>query len=118
MNDINEPDKLNPETVSLRLYHGIGRIVGINDIVFPGPRQNCDFGNGFYLTKNEGIAEEWVKDEAKPYINAYTLNKIRGKDSRKIRVTLCRNALAPATAFHSPRKSELCHAPLFTFFMR
>jgi len=53
------------------LYHGSNREVRVEDIKFPGPRPDCDFGRGFYATPHAAIAEEWVRKELTPVINMY-----------------------------------------------
>ena len=57
--------------VVLKLYHGSDRVRQIEDILFPGPRLTCDFGDGFYLTESIRVAEEWVAREADPVLNIY-----------------------------------------------
>ena len=56
---------------SLSLYHASDKNMPIQEIQFPGPRENCDFGPGFYLTDNKFTSEEWVFEEDKPIINKY-----------------------------------------------
>ena len=65
------------ERVSITLYHASDHIVDIPDIKFPGHRNNCDFGNGFYLTERKQIAEEWVIRNPSPVINVYSLDAQR-----------------------------------------
>jgi len=57
----------------VRLFHGGEKIVKPDELYFPGPRGNFDFGKGFYLAENKHIAEEWVKDKQTPIINEYEL---------------------------------------------
>lgn len=59
---------------NLMVYHGSKRIIAIEDIKFPGPRENCDFGSGFYVTDNKHTAEEWIINEPDPVVNAYHLD--------------------------------------------
>ena len=66
-----EKDRGNSGMVSITLYHASDRVVDIPDIKFPGPRENCDFGNGFYLAENKYVAEEWVIRKPLPIINVY-----------------------------------------------
>ena len=59
------------DNTTLTLYHGSDRIVLPENIRFPGPRGDCDFGTGFYLTDSRHVAEEWVCNEQTPIINVY-----------------------------------------------
>ena len=59
------------ELITLNLYHGSDEIRRVRDINFPGPRENCDFGKGFYLAVNKHTAEEWVIREDTPIVNSY-----------------------------------------------
>ena len=59
------------------LYHGSNKIVKVEDIKLPGPRDDCDFGPGFYMTPNRQIAEEWVRKIKTPVINKYKLIYIK-----------------------------------------
>ena len=59
------------EIVTLKLYHGSNKDVQIEGIVIPGPRANCDFGNGFYLTQSRRVAAEWVARDHTPFMNIY-----------------------------------------------
>ena len=61
------------ESSTLRLYHGSDTAKEIQEITFPGPRENCDFGAGFYLAASKQTAEEWVIRESTPVINSYLL---------------------------------------------
>ena len=61
------------EMIEMPVYHGSSKTMDIPDIVFPGPREDCDFGRGFYVTQHKIIAEEWVIKEAIPIINKYIL---------------------------------------------
>lgn len=67
------------EKTTITLYHGSNRVVDIRDITFPGPRPDCDFGSGFYLTPHQDIAEEWVRNEISPIINVYTLTFLQSQ---------------------------------------
>ena len=62
---------MNGDMVALKLYHGSDKPVQIKDIMFPGPRATCDFGNGFYLTESKRVAEEWIVREPDPVLNVY-----------------------------------------------
>jgi len=42
------------------LYHGGKSTLKTNDIIFPGLRNDCDFGAGFYCAENKDTADEWV----------------------------------------------------------
>ena len=53
------------------LYHASEKTIHTQDIQLPGPRENCDFGPGFYLTEDKHIAEEWVSTLHNPFINIY-----------------------------------------------
>ena len=57
--------------IRLTLYHASEHIVDIPSIEFPGPRDNCDFGSGFYLAESKQTAEEWVIRKPTPVINVY-----------------------------------------------
>ena len=65
------------ETVALKLYHGSDRPRQIEDIIIPGPRMTCDFGEGFYLTESLRVAEEWVAREPTPVLNIYDFSASR-----------------------------------------
>jgi len=56
---------------TITLYHASDMVIKTEDILFPGPRENCDFGPGFYLTEDKRIAEEWVFRLDSPMINVY-----------------------------------------------
>ena len=58
----------------LVLYHGSNRVRQVEDILFPGPRKDCDFGRGFYLTEQKQVAEEWVCFDDTPTINEYRVS--------------------------------------------
>jgi len=58
-------------TKSITLYHASDKIINPEDIRFPGPRENCDFGSGFYLTEDKRIAEEWGFRLDSPVINVF-----------------------------------------------
>lgn len=64
---VSEQSKAKP----LQVYHAGDKIIQVKDISFPGPRENCDFGAGFYVAANKQTAEEWVKDGTTPIINIY-----------------------------------------------
>jgi len=64
----------NQEDDVITLYHGSDRELRVEDIKFPGLRDRCDFGKGFYLTNDREIAEEWVRNIKNPIINEYALN--------------------------------------------
>jgi len=53
------------------LYHGSDAVKKLEDIKLPGPREDCDFGQGFYLAESKDTAEEWARNEATPVINVY-----------------------------------------------
>ena len=59
------------DLLKLTLYHASTEVKPVASIVFPGPRDGCDFGQGFYLTANKQVAEEWVFDKVTPVINSY-----------------------------------------------
>ena len=61
-----------PNTITV--YHGSDKPLSIEDIQLPGFRKSCDFGQGFYLTNNKYIAEEWVASKPLPIVNQYTLD--------------------------------------------
>jgi hypothetical protein len=42
------------------LYHGGERELKPQNIIFPGLRNDCDFGAGFYCAENKETADEWV----------------------------------------------------------
>ena len=62
------------DNVSLLLYHGSEAVRKIEDIKIPGPRERCDFGQGFYLAESKHTAEEWVIRESTPIINSYSFS--------------------------------------------
>ena len=64
-------------TAALKLYHGSDKVVQIADIMLPGPRFTCDFGNGFYLAESKRVAEEWVAREDTPVLNEYDFAAIK-----------------------------------------
>ena len=68
-----ELDSTAVEMLELPVFHGSSKTMDIPDILFPGPREDCDFGRGFYVTQHKIIAEEWVIKEATPVINKYML---------------------------------------------
>jgi len=53
------------------VYHASEVVVQTRDIKLPEPRDNCDFGAGFYVAASKQTAEEWVKDSLTPQINVY-----------------------------------------------
>jgi len=61
------------QMATITVFHGSDRIVGVEDIVLPGPRRYYDFGPGFYLTESRRIAEEWAIDANPPLVNEYRL---------------------------------------------
>jgi hypothetical protein len=61
------------EKMKAILYHGGDKEMPSNEINFPGPRPDCDFGAGFYCTPNRKIAEEWVRNKQSPVISMYEL---------------------------------------------
>ena len=77
--------------ITLTLYHGSDKTKTIEDIKFPGPRFNCDFGPGFYLAERKETAEEWVRGSDEPVVNIYTLTfdtkesiELKGRDWIKV----------------------------------
>ena len=103
INKAAEPTK----TIEMPVYHGSTRDRDIPDIEFPGPREDCDFGRGFYVTQHKAIAEEWVINEAEPVINKYMLKapereilRLTGRDWLKVVIGFRTNALQ--TTFKSP----------------
>lgn len=59
------------ESNKLLLYHGGVKTIRLEDIRLPGLREDCDFGQGFYLSQNKDTAEEWVRNKKPPIINVY-----------------------------------------------
>ncbi|MCL1883464.1 MAG: DUF3990 domain-containing protein [Defluviitaleaceae bacterium] len=57
--------------MNLTVYHGSNRKLLPKDVIFPGLREDCDFGRGFYVTDKKEIAEEWVCSDENPVINVY-----------------------------------------------
>ena len=55
------------------LYHGGDEEIKTEHIIFPGPRPDCDFGRGFYMTAVSAVAEEWVRNKSSPVISQYEL---------------------------------------------
>ena len=93
--------------IEMHVYHGSTRDIDIPDIEFPGPREDCDFGRGFYVTEQRAIAEEWVINETTPVINKYLLKvpeskilRLTGRDWLKVVIGFRTNVLQ--TAFKSP----------------
>ena len=102
-----ELDQEKKAFVEMPVYHGSNRIMRVADIVFPGPREDCDFGRGFYVTQQKAIAEEWVIKETTPVINKYTfiapeneILRLKGRDWLKVVIGFRTNALQ--TSFKSP----------------
>jgi len=58
---------------SIVVYHGGERELPLDKIEFAGRRRDYDFGDGFYVTENRQVAEEWSKDRSTPVVNAYRL---------------------------------------------
>jgi len=71
--------KLPDDIVSVTLYHGSDREIRAEDIKFPGPRNDCDFGSGFYLTEVKNVAAEWIFEEPAPIINEYKFSFLRNQ---------------------------------------
>ncbi|MCL2774172.1 MAG: DUF3990 domain-containing protein [Oscillospiraceae bacterium] len=67
------------EMTDITLRHGSDRELQIKDIEFPGPRDDCDFGRGFYLTEVKQVAAEWIFDESTPVINEYKFSFPKNK---------------------------------------
>jgi len=59
---------------TITLYHASDQIRKVEDIIFPGPRNNCEFGVGFYLAESKQTAEEWVIGRTNPTINVYNFD--------------------------------------------
>ena len=57
--------------MEITLFHGSDRKIEPECIVFPGPREHCDFGPGFYLTDDRQVAEEWVCRDDAAAVNTY-----------------------------------------------
>ena len=94
--------------IEMPVYHGSSRKMDIPDIQFPGPREDCDFGRGFYVTQHKTIAEEWVIKEETPVINKYMLQapgrdilRLTGRDWLKVVIGYRTNA------FHTSLKSPI-----------
>ena len=45
------------------LFHG-EKELQVEDIIFPGLRNDCDFGLGFYCAENKDTADEWVSKKS------------------------------------------------------
>lgn len=60
--------------ISKTLYHAGAAIIRREDIILPGPREDCDFGRGFYLAESRKTAEEWVFSKESPIVNVYIVN--------------------------------------------
>jgi len=102
-----EPDTSDERIIEIPVYHGSSKIVDISDILFPGPRADCDFGRGFYVTQHKTIAEEWVINEDTPIINKYVLKapesdilRLTGRDWLRVVIGYRTNALK--TSLKSP----------------
>ena len=65
--------------INVTLYHGSDREIRVKDIEFPGPRNDCDFGRGFYLTEVKNVAAEWIFEETNPIINEYNFSFSRNQ---------------------------------------
>jgi hypothetical protein len=63
----------------ISLFHASTQIRTIRDIEIPGPRNNCDFGSGFYLAASKLTAEEWVWDKPTPVINKFLFTENSSK---------------------------------------
>ena len=59
------------DDITIKVFHASDRETRVEDIKFPGPRNDCDFGQGFYLTENKQVANEWVCNAYTPIINEY-----------------------------------------------
>ena len=77
------------------LYHGGERELRVKNIIFPGLRNDCDFGAGFYCAENKDTADEWVakKSFSNKIISVYEYtqdkdNEIYINDSDWIKVIL------------------------------
>jgi len=77
VNSLEVRDSVAVERQSLTLYHASDKVVDVRDICFPGPRGNCDFGEGFYLAESKQTAEEWVINRSSPVVNVYKLEVSR-----------------------------------------
>jgi len=71
---------MNSDVVALKLYHSSDKPVQIKDIMIPGPRVSCDFGDGFYLTQSKRVTEEWVVRESTPVLNVYDFSASKGAE--------------------------------------
>ena len=96
-----------PKIIEIPVYHGSSKIMDIPDIRLPGPRADCDFGRGFYVTQHKTIAEEWVINEEMPTINKYILKapesdilRLTGRDWLRVVIGYRTNALQ--TSIKSP----------------
>ena len=79
--------------VTKKVFHASDREIKAEDIKFPGPRDDCDFGQGFYLTENKQVANEWVCNSHTPVINEYKFtfdkkNALYLKNSEWLKVVL------------------------------
>lgn len=65
---------INKNASAPQLYHGSNVIIQHPDI--QKGRLDVDFGQGFYLTGNLGMASKWACHmSGKPYVNIYTLDQ-------------------------------------------
>jgi len=96
------------------LFHGGDKALTVENIQFPGPRANCDFGHGFYLTENKEVAEEWIRKRKLPVVSVYEYDHneeeqvlLKGKDwvvvvlafrERLFDVTFSKNVIIGAIA--------------------
>jgi len=96
------------------LYHGGDKVLPVDGIRFPGLRNNCDFGQGFYLAENNETAEEWIRKRKTPIVSVYEYDDnpdeqilIKGKDWLKVvmgfreglfNITFCKNVVIGAIA--------------------
>ena len=63
------------ESNLIKVYHGSDKVLPIEDIILPNARNSYDFGQGFYLTTNQDIAEEWSSLRSKfNIVNIYELD--------------------------------------------
>ena len=93
--------------MEMTVYHGSNQARDVHNIYFPGPREDCDFGRGFYVTQHRIIAEEWVINESNPVINKYRLKapessvlRLKGRDWLRVVIGFRTNAFQ--TSFKSP----------------
>ena len=55
----------------MKLFHGTDKTFTVPELAIA--RAKTDFGKGFYLTENEGAAQDWVKGRKVQNINTYEL---------------------------------------------